>query len=49
MIGVPNAVTAMLGGWKTTRTLDIYQQPGEADLMEGLAQRGSFGAARVGG
>ena len=46
MIGVPNTVTARLGGWKTTRTLDIYQQPSDAELREGLAQRGTFRAAQ---
>lgn len=39
MVWVPDRVTAKLGGWKSTRTLDLYQQPAEATLRQGLGRR----------
>lgn len=36
---VPDVVIARLGGWKCTRTLDIYSQPSDAMLLEGLEKR----------
>ena len=39
MVDVPDRVVAKLGGWKSTATLDIYQQPGEDVMLEALSRR----------
>lgn len=39
MLDVPDRVTAKLGGWKSPRTLDLYQQPGEEVMAEALNRR----------
>ncbi len=39
MVEVPDRITAKLGGWKSPRTLDLYQQPAEATLRQALERR----------
>lgn len=39
MLDEPDRVVAALGGWKTPRTLDIYQQPDEGAMLRALERR----------
>lgn len=47
MVDVPDRVLAKLGGWKTPRTLDIYQQPSDDVLLEALEQRRTLREAQL--
>ena len=39
MLDQPERVVKKLGGWKDSRTLDLYTQPGEEAMLRALANR----------
>jgi len=39
LVEEPDRVVAKLGGWKEVRTLDIYQQPGEREMLRVVERR----------
>jgi hypothetical protein len=45
LLEVPDRVVARLGGWKCTRTLDLYQQPSQDVLAEAFEKRRALRAA----